>query len=672
MDKHTDDKVSATEQVAPLESGKVSSMPMLKSEDLSRLRQLLTQYHQNCPLAVIEWDREFRVASWNREAEKVFGYSAAEAVGRLAKELIVPPAFHVHVDQIWQALLQSRGGTRSRNENVTKAGNLIMCDWCNTPLTDPQGQIVAVYSLVQSVMDNKQMEEALRDSEHRFNSFMRHLPLSAFIKDQEGKVIFTNPYLNDLFGWKDVVGKSTFDLLPAEIAQHMVEDDRRALHEELVRTTEYITDHKGGRRVFETYKFPLENRDGTKLIGGISVDITEQKNAEEERIKLERQIQQAQKLESLGVLAGGIAHDFNNLLTAILGNVSLALVDMNTAAPGRPELMEIEIAARRAADLAKQMLAYSGKGRFMLQKLDLREVVEEMLHMLQVSISKKAVMRFNFADNLPAIEADPTQVRQIIMNLVINASEAIGDRSGVIAITTGVMDCDRAYLMNTFVAEDLPEGMYSYVEVADTGCGIAKDNLIKIFDPFFTTKFTGRGLGLAAVMGIVHSHKGAIKVYSELRKGTTIKVLFPAIQQASEKLSNGNHTLDEWRSQGHILLVDDEESVRATAKKMLQYLGFNVITAADGREAMEIFKNPPAPIVCVLLDLTMPHIDGEETYREMRRVKPDVRVILTSGYSEQDVVQRFAGKRLAGFIQKPFSVSNLQQTLKNAIQASRL
>ena len=318
--------------------------------------------------------------------------------------------------------------------------------------------------------------------------------------------------------------------------------------------------------------------------------ITMRKRAESNRVELEKQLLHAQKLESLGVLAGGIAHDFNNVLMAIIGYADLALMKLAPESPITENLHAIEKAAARAAELAKQMLAYSGKGKFVVEPIDMNRLLEEMLHMLKVSISKKAVLRFHPALNLPTVEGDATQLRQVIMNLVINASEAIGDRSGVIAINTGSMDCDRSYLNNVWIDEGIAEGTYLYLEISDTGCGMGSETVSKIFDPFFTTKFTGRGLGMAAVMGIMRGHKGSIKVYSELGKGTTFKLLLPA-SGLPVKHSNSEESCDVWRGRGKVLLVDDEETVRATGSKMLRELGFEVLTASDGLEAVIVFKS---------------------------------------------------------------------------------
>ena len=382
---------------------------------------------------------------------------------------------------------------------------------------------------------------------------------------------------------------------------------------------------------------------------------------------LERQIQHAQKLESLGVLAGGIAHDFNNLLMGVLGYADLALMDLAPEAPAREYLEGIETSARRAAELAKQMLAYSGKGRFIVRPLDLSALVQEMTHLLEVSISKKSVLKYHFAEGIPSFEGDATQVRQVVMNLITNASDAIGDRSGLIGVRTGAQYCDRDYLCETYLDDDLVPGLYVYLEVSDTGCGMTREQEEKIFDPFFTTKFTGRGLGLAAVLGIVRGHSGAIKVYSEPGKGTTFKVLFPIADEAAECVDPEAEVRGEWQGAGTVLLVDDEDTVRALGRKMLERMGFSVLAAADGLEGVEVFREHCDDIRFVLLDMTMPHMGGEEAFREMHRIRDDVPVILSSGYNEQDAVSHFAGKGLAGFIQKPYGSVDLKAALRQVL-----
>jgi PAS domain S-box-containing protein len=388
--------------------------------------------------------------------------------------------------------------------------------------------------------------------------------------------------------------------------------------------------------------------------------------AEQQRLDLETQMQQAQRLESLGVLAGGIAHDFNNLLTAILGHANLALIDLAPGSAAHDSLREIDKASGRAAELCRQMLAYAGKGRFVAEPINLSRLIEETVHLLRVSISKKVLLHCQLAEGLPEIQADPAQLRQVAMNLVINAAEAIGDADGVIAISTGVMQCDEDSLRGSRLIEPPAAGRYVYLEVTDTGCGMDAETRTRIFDPFFTTKFAGRGLGLAAVLGIVRGHRGALKVESERGRGTTFRIMFPAGAKAAAPAETGANT-PPWRGTGTILLVDDEEPVRNVAGRMLERLGFAVIRAGDGREAVDLFRAHAPTVVCVLLDLAMPRMDGEETFRELRRIQPDVRVVLTSGYSNQEIMGRFRSAGLAGSIEKPFQLETLSTKLREVL-----
>ncbi len=398
-------------------------------------------------------------------------------------------------------------------------------------------------------------------------------------------------------------------------------------------------------------------------------EIAERQRAEEERLRLEARILQAQKMESLGVLAGGIAHDFNNLLVGILGNAGLALEDLPGLSPARETLSEIEVAARRAAELCRQMLAYSGKGRFVIETASLNELVREMAHLLEVSISKKISVSYHFDPRLPLVNADTTQLRQVVMNLITNAAEAVGDQSGTVTVETGCMECGRDFLSESYLDEDLPGGEYVYLRVTDTGCGMDAETVNRIFDPFFTTKFTGRGLGLAAVLGIIRGHRGAIRLDTAPGRGTSFMVLLPAIVEPSDMPLPAPAPAEDrkWRGKGTILVVDDEPSVRSVMDRVLRRSGFEVILAEDGAGAVEFFRANPDGFRCVLLDLMMPRMDGEETLRELRAIRADMPVVLTSGYSEQEIAARFAGQGLAGFVQKPFLAANLISQLRRIL-----
>jgi CheY-like chemotaxis protein len=355
----------------------------------------------------------------------------------------------------------------------------------------------------------------------------------------------------------------------------------------------------------------------------------------------------------------------------MLGNASLMRLELPAHSPHLASISDIEAAARRAADLCRQMLAYSGRGRFIIERVDVNTLIEDMARLLELSISKQAVLRYHLTAAPLYVEADVTQLRQIIMNLVINASEAVGARSGVIALATGVARLDAEYLRTLQSFEDLPPGDYVTIEVSDDGSGMDGDTLRRIFEPFFTTKFTGRGLGLAAVQGIVRGHKGGLKVYSEVGKGTTFRLLLPASERSEAVVPRVESTPAPGPiSRGTVLVVDDEETVRSVAARLLERMGLEVVLAGDGREGVDKFRADPARYALVLLDLTMPHLDGEETFRQLRHIRPGIRVILSSGFNHQEVLTRFAGKGLAGFVQKPFEARTLMNEVSRVIADS--
>jgi two-component system cell cycle sensor histidine kinase/response regulator CckA len=526
--------------------------------------------------------------------------------------------------------------------------------------------------LARQIKERERAENELRQSEANFRTLTETTPAATLIHKGD-KYLYANQTAARFTGFskEEICSQNFLQAIHPDFREIVKERTIARLKKETPPTRyeiAFIT--KDGQKRWVDLSVGSIQYEGEPAILGAFFDITDRKNAEEAQRATEAQVQRTQKLESLGILAGGIAHDFNNLLMGILGNADLALLELPTESRVRENLKGIENAARRAADLARQMLAYSGKGRFIVEPIDIGAVLAEIGHLIAASVSKKAVLNYNLAPNLPAIDADATQIRQVFMNLITNASEALEDKNGTITVSTGVMQCDRHYLRGTHLDEELPEGLYVYCEVSDTGCGMDPKTRTRIFDPFFTTKFTGRGLGLAAVLGIVRGHRGAICVYSEPGHGTTVKILFPVTGRAA--ISPAEQTAPEvtWRGKGTVLLVDDEETVRTVGRQMLERAGFDVLMAEDGRQALEIFRRQPNDIACVLLDLTMPNMDGEETFRELRRVKDDVRVILSSGYNEQEAVNRFTLKDLAGFIQKPYQYSNLAQKLQQVLETN--
>ncbi|NCC23634.1 MAG: response regulator [Deltaproteobacteria bacterium] len=414
----------------------------------------------------------------------------------------------------------------------------------------------------------------------------------------------------------------------------------------------------------------------TSMIEGFITDITEQKRHEEDRLEMERRLLHAQKLESLGVLAGGIAHDFNNLLSALLGSLELSLKAMDQNHPSRPGIERAQKAARLASALSLQMLAYSGRGQFMFQAVDVSRCIAENLHIFQAAISKTITLQLDLARDLPPIMADPAQLQQVVMNLITNASEAIGEGVGVMRLNTGRMEASADLLTKSRLEEKPEPGDYVWLEVEDSGCGMDQAAQARIFDPFFTTKFTGRGLGLSSVLGIVRSHRGAIFIKSVPGRGTTIRILFPVGRPETAEdpippqppMAEPGPALSPLRETSispTILVVDDEPMILEMCAEALHDMGYRVLLASDGQEGVEILAADPEAISCVLLDLTMPRMDGPTAFVRMREIRADIKVVLCSGYSEQEATSRFQG--LAGFIQKPYRIDELKTVLERVL-----
>jgi PAS domain S-box-containing protein len=539
--------------------------------------------------------------------------------------------------------------------------------------------VVLIAGLAANVMKRRLAERELRRQRQSLEAILQQAPYGVMLVGPELADECT--YTNATF--TEITGLDTADIPTLGYWFDRAVPDPEQRDQAIARWRQYVADGfpaagfeltvndpAGRERTLHIRANPVD----PQRIVVMLADITEQLRAEEDNRRLTAQIQHTQKLESLGVLAGGIAHDFNNLLVGILGNADLALMEMSELAPARPSVEEIKRVSIRASDLTNQMLAYSGKGRFVVRPLDLNELVDEMLHLLEVSMSKKAVLQRDLADDLPLVEADASQIRQIAMNLVTNASDAIGEASGTITIRTRAFDADERYFAELYTSDELSPGRYVSLEVTDTGCGMDEETRRRVFDPFFTTKFAGRGLGLAAVLGIVRGHSGAINVYSEPGKGTTFKVLLPALSadtRLQEPEIEQTETDDGPVQNTTVLMADDEQTVRNVAGEILRRRGFGVIEATDGREAVEIYRDRMDEIDVVLLDLTMPHMDGEETFREIRRINPHAKVLLASGYNEQDTLSRFVGKGLAGFVAKPFEGKQLVGRILAALRSDQ-
>lgn len=400
---------------------------------------------------------------------------------------------------------------------------------------------------------------------------------------------------------------------------------------------------------------------------GTHLDITERKQEEEKRLKLEAQIQQAQKFESLNLMAGSIAHNFNNLLMVVLGNLELALDSLPPLSLQRKDIENAEKAAKHAADLSNLMLTYVGHKQMAMQELDISEIIRGMSEILELTLSKKAILKFNCELTPALFKGDPTQIRQVLMNLVSNAAEAVGDNEGAITLTTGTMFCDSSCFPMPFQQENLPEGDYVYLEVADTGCGMDQETQEKIFDPFFTTKFQGRGLGMAVVLGILRAHRGTILLDSQPGEGTTIRVLFPSLEASERAERKAPTDKFKWKGRGTVLMIDDDVDVLLVGERMLKRLGFQVLTTPDAAEGIEIFQKLADNLDCVLINLTMPKMDGAELFHKMREIRKNIPVIICSGYTEEQVMSRFREIKPEGFIQKPYRLKQLEESIKMVI-----
>jgi signal transduction histidine kinase len=393
-----------------------------------------------------------------------------------------------------------------------------------------------------------------------------------------------------------------------------------------------------------------------------------------ERLNIERQTLHGQKLESLGVMAGGIAHDFNNLLQSILGNMELAVLKLD-AHPAPLKFIDNAMnSAKRAALLTNLMLTYVGKGIITKTELDLNKLVRDNSDLLKAAISTAISTEQDLSPQLPFILADEAHIQQLVMNLITNAAEAITETSGTVRLATGVQECDQAFLNASLLEEKPGAGLYVFLEVSDSGCGMSEETLKRLFDPFFTTKFTGRGLGMSAVLGVMKTHSGALYVESCQGIGTTFRALFPAAGSQppspvylDEVAVPAQVVAAEKTMSGLVLVVDDERSVLRVCTKMVSLCGFSVITACDGLDAVAKFREHADEITFVLMDLTMPNMDGLTAMAELHRIRPGTMVILASGFNENELGDRVTGYPHSGFIRKPYNMSALDAEIRRVM-----
>jgi PAS domain S-box-containing protein len=532
-----------------------------------------------------------------------------------------------------------------------------------------------ILCVVRDVSKTQRALEDLRESEERYR-ILDQLKHDVILQqsDKNGRVIWANSSLYDVLGY------TKEELTDVETQFSNVHPDdleaARAAYDSvypevgtIIRYPIIRCRHKDGSwRWLDGIEMICENHRGERSMLSASRDVTKQVQAEEDRRVLAERTHESQRLESLGVMAGGIAHDFNNLLTPIVGETSLALGDLEPESALRPQLLRIQKAAHRAAALTNQMLAYSGQGALLIEPINLSLLVEEMGELLQSNISGGAALTYSLAKDLPTIEGDASQLSQIVMNLISNARESVEDGHGRIAIRTGVMAASEVKKEHIVGSGEVGSDLYVFLDVSDNGCGMEAETTLRIFDPFFSTKFTGRGLGLASVTGIVRGHRGLIVLESEVGRGTKFQVLLPAAKGYNAVQTGRPEHHSPWRSDGTVLVMDDEEGVRELAEATLQRAGFRVLLASDGREGLELFHRHAGEIRAVVLDRTMPDISGDKVFEEIRRTQPDAVVILMSGYSEDRAIAQI-GEHLDAFLQKPFEPSALVDIVRRAVEA---
>lgn len=524
---------------------------------------------------------------------------------------------------------------------------------------------------------------ALRESEERYRTLYNKTPVMLHSIDADSRIISVSDYWLQMLGYtrQEVLGHRSPEFMAPESSLRSSTINLPAFISGVdMQDIEYQFVRKDGTVMDVMLNAVAEREPGGRLRRSMTVltDITRRNRAEEERRQMALNLQEARQLESLGLLAGGIAHDFSNLLTSIVGNANLARETL-TGHPVTTHLDEIERAASRATALVRQIQAYAGHGRLQVRAVDLNALVQDVASTETAEMPAHVTVQLRLASALPAIAADPTQVRQVISNLVDNAVEAIRDRPGSIQLTTRLIHADRPYLASSHLAPDVPAGPYVALDVMDDGGGMSVETRARVFDPFFTTKFTGRGLGLAAVLGIVRGHLGAVWVTSEEGSGTTVRVLLPVADIAdatarppaptpSAAAATVNDDDNGWRTAGSALVVDDESSVRTVLQRMLGNHGLSVITAADGEEGLALFRAHRVEISVILLDLTMPGMDGDEVYRRVREIDAAVPIVMMTGFSHQEASARCAALDVTALLQKPFRIDELIDVVRQTLR----
>jgi PAS domain S-box-containing protein len=631
--------------------------------------QFLARILEAMPLAVFGKDPgdQFRYVLFNRKAEEVYGFGRDQVLRRNDYELFPED----RADRYWESdlLVLERAGMVELPERVETPDREahLLARKILVPGTD--GRPMLILGIAEDITGRMAMESDLKRSRESLAKAQALAGIGNWEWTRPGREVRWSDQMYRLLGWQP--GEVEADLKQLMMRIH---PDDRPLFGRSLRCL--VLGREGPPQDFRvmlpdgSVRFLhsiLEAEPGPAgrpmRVRGTLQDVTERRTTEDA-------FRQAQKLESLGVLAGGIAHDFNNLLAAIGGNLELAQMNMRPDPEAAPFLTKIEKILKRASDLTRQMLAYSGKGRMVVRRLDLNQVAEEMPHLLEVSISKRVRLDYAFEPDLPPIEADPAQIQQVIMNLVTNASESIGDRDGVITLRTGLEYLAAPQEELETHGWALNPGLFATLEVADTGCGMSAETRRRLFDPFFTTKFSGRGLGLSAMLGILKGHNAGIRIRSRVGEGSSFKLYFPVSGSAVLRPESEAPVQESAVHGGNILVVDDEPDILESTSELLEAMNFRAFQARDGVEAVDLFKARPAGFSLVLMDLTMPRMDGREAAHALRALDPDLKIVLCSGFNQTDLAKDIRlPATISGFLQKPYTMKDLRKVLEEVLGA---
>lgn len=651
----------------------------LTVRELSRKNRFLTDIIEKSGMLVAVKSPEGLYEIVNRRWEEVTGLPRHEVLGRSDEEIFPYPIGKQFRLNDLEAMKSGHSIEKEEILDDEKKGRLYFIS-TKFVLKNIDGSISGICVMSIDITGRKRAELSLQRSEEEFRLTFEGASDAIFWADAiTGILINCNGAAEKMLEIprEVIIGKHQTWLHPPEVVEYSAAQFKSYVTiREPVANVESIVISTSGKRIPVHIMNAVTNVGGRDIIQGVFRDISELRRAEEEKLALERQLHQAQKLESLGLMAGGIAHDFNNLLQSILGNIELASMNLASDSASHKYLSNAIISGRHASHLTNLMLTYVGKGIISKKKLHLNELIRENIELLKTAASTAVSIELRLSAEQPVILADEAQILQVVMNLLTNAAESIEEQPGVIKLTTRIQNCDRSFLANSPLSEKLEPGCYLFFEVNDNGCGMSEETIERLFDPFFTTKFAGRGLGMSAVKGIIKAHHGALFVESEVGQGTTFRALFPISESAQSDVDQipiqtrpEKSAFTENPLSGVVLVVDDDKSVLKVCVKMVELCGFTVITAHDGIDAVAKFRKHAEEIVVVLMDLTMPNMDGIAAMSEIYGIRPDVKVILASGFNAEELSERITSQSPSGFIRKPYSFDALEEKIRRVVQA---